>query len=178
VKILFLIILLLFSFNVIAKSKGSVTGLELPRFVSLKSDESNLRNGPSKNYPIKLTYKVKNLPLMVVDEYELWRKVTDFEKNEGWVKKNLIKSDRYGIIKTNYDEGAQILNKPKGEVIGKIGNRNIVKVIKCLKDWCLIEIQKNKGWIIKTNIWGVFDEEIFNIPFYQPIINQFWKINF
>ena len=59
-KILFLIILLLFSFNVIAKSKGSVTGLELPRFVSLKSDESNLRNGPSKNYPIKLTYKVKN----------------------------------------------------------------------------------------------------------------------
>ena len=48
-----LIFTLLVSFNLFAKT-GSVTGLEIPRYVSLKSDEVNLRIGPSVNYPIKI----------------------------------------------------------------------------------------------------------------------------
>jgi Uncharacterized protein conserved in bacteria len=31
---------------------GQVTGYKIPRFVSLKSDEVNLRIGSSTNYPI------------------------------------------------------------------------------------------------------------------------------
>ena len=170
-----LIFILLFSFSINAEKRGSVTGLEIPRFVSLKSDKSNLRNGPSKNYPIKLRYTFKNLPLKIIEEYDLWRKVIDFENNEGWVKKSLIKPDRYAIIDTPYSENVQIFSKPEGIMVGKIGERNIVKIKRCLKKWCLITINKDKGWIIKSNLWGVFEKETFNIPFYQPIINQYWK---
>tara|TARA_B100000686_G_scaffold274241_1_gene292216 strand:- start:66 stop:602 length:537 start_codon:yes stop_codon:yes gene_type:complete len=176
-KNFFLIFILFFSFSINAGTIGSVTGLEIPRFVSLKSDKSNLRNGPSKKYPIKLRYINKNLPLKIIEEHGLWRKVVDFENNEGWVKKSLIKADRYGIINAPYNEDVQIVNKPKGVVVGKIGNRNIVKIKTCLKKWCLIKIKKNKGWVTKSNLWGVFENEIFNVPFYQPIINQFWKLN-
>ena len=35
---------------------GKETGLEIPRYVSLKSDDANIRVGPSKNYPIEIKY--------------------------------------------------------------------------------------------------------------------------
>ena len=73
-KTISLILIFLLSFNLHAKT-GSVTGLEIPRFVSLKSNEVNLRVGPSKNYPIELIYITKNLPVEIIDEFDTWRKI-------------------------------------------------------------------------------------------------------
>ena len=102
---------------------GGDTGLKLPRYVSLKSNDANLRIGSSTNYPIKIKYVIKNLPVEIIDENKNWRKIIDFEKNTGWMHKSLLKGNRYAIIDTPYQEGSQILHKPKGNVIGKIGNR-------------------------------------------------------
>ena len=148
----------------------------MPRFVSLKSDEVNLRVGPSINYPKELQYIQKNLPIEIIDEYDLWRKITDIDGNKGWVHKSLIKAERYAVINQPYEEKVQIFNKPKGKVIGKIGKRNIVKIKKCLKKWCLIEKNKNKGWVLKINLWGVYDNEKINVPFYQYLINKYWEL--
>ena len=65
-KLIILIFILCFSFNLYGKT-GSVTGLDIPRFVSLKSDDANIRVGPSVNYPIKLKYVFQNLPLEIID---------------------------------------------------------------------------------------------------------------
>ena len=54
-------------------------------FLSLKNSEVNLRQGPSFEYPIKLTYKKKYLPVKVIDKVETWRKVKDLENNSGWI---------------------------------------------------------------------------------------------
>jgi len=54
-------------------------------FLSLKNSEVNLRQGPSLEYPIKLTYKKKYLPVLILDKSETWRKIKDFENNSGWV---------------------------------------------------------------------------------------------
>ena len=116
-----------------AKSIGQSTGYELPRYVSLKSNESNLRVGASKDYPKILTYVVKNFPLEITNEYKQWREVEDIAGNQGWMHESLFQGDRYGIIKTNHSEPSQIFNKPEGTTIGKIGNKNIVKINKCLK---------------------------------------------
>ena len=77
---------------------GKETGLEIPRYVSLKSDDTNIRVGPSKNYPIEIKYIVKNYPLKVLEEYEDWRKVQDFKNNIGWIHKSLISGTRTGIV--------------------------------------------------------------------------------
>ena len=114
-----------------AEQLGTVTDLKIPRFVSLKSDESNLRVGSSLNYPKIITYNIRNIPVEIVDEYEDWRKIIDYEKNIGWMHKSLLKGNRFGIINPPYAEEAQLFNKPKGNVIGKIGKKNIVKINKC-----------------------------------------------
>ena len=157
-----------------AENLGNETGLKIPRFVSLKSDNSNLRVGPSENYPVKLKYIVADMPVEIIDEYKNWRKIIDYEENIGWVHKSLLKGNRFAIVNPPYAEGAQIYTKPNGNINGKIGKKNIVKVNKCLIEWCYISFNKNKGWIKKSNLWGIYKKEIFNIPFYQSVLNKFW----
>ena len=169
-----LIFSFLISLNLYAK-KGSVTGFEIPRFVSLKSNEINLRVGPSINYPINLKYIKKNLPIEIIDEFDVWRKIRDHQNNIGWIKKGLLKGDRYlltGIDNNN----VKIFNNPLGKEIGVIKKNNIILLEKCLQNWCYISHPRIEGWISKDGIWGVYKKETYNIKFYQPLINQYWKI--
>ena len=117
---------------------GKETGLEIPRYVSLKSDDTNIRVGPSKNYPIEIKYIVKNYPLKVLEEYEDWRKVQDFKNNIGWIHKSLISGTRTGIVLSNDSKNIKLLNTLDGNVIGEIGKGNIVFLEKCKIYWCLI----------------------------------------
>ena len=160
-----------------AENLGIETGFKIPRFVSLKSDNSNLRVGPSENYPVKLKYIVADMPVEIIDEYKNWRKIIDYEEKKGWIHKSLIKGKRFAIVNTSYQEGLQVFHKPKGKNIGKIGKKNVLEVKTCLMNWCKIKYGKNTGWVNKLNLWGVYEKEIINVPFYQPIINLIWEIN-
>jgi len=154
---------------------GKETGLEIPRYVSLKSNDANIRVGPSKNYPIEIKYIKKNYPLKVLEEYEEWRKVEDFKKNIGWIHKSLISGTRTGIVLSNDDKTIKLLNTLDGDIIGEIGKGNIVFLEKCKTDWCLISSGNYKGWIDKKYIWGVKEKEIIKISFFQKFEDIYWK---
>tara|TARA_B100000029_G_C17554064_1_gene951107 strand:- start:1203 stop:1715 length:513 start_codon:yes stop_codon:yes gene_type:complete len=162
----FLIVLFIFvNFSLFANDKvGEVTGKKIPRFISIKSSEANLRIGPNKDYPIKLKYIRKNIPLMVIDEFEFygdqWRKVLDHDDNEGWIHRSLLSNNRYGIVKNK--TFISVFLVPNRRLIGKIGYGNIVKIIKCEDNWCKIKIDNYTGWIKNTDFWGVFDNENFD----------------
>ena len=170
--------LAIINFSAESKNIGSETGFKIPRFVSLKSNDVNLRIGSGLNYPLVLNYKKKHLPVEIIDEYDSWRQIVDIDGNTGWIHKNLLKGDRFGIIYKTNDTGIKIFNKPNGLDIASIGDRNIVSIEVCLNSWCKIKFDKIKGWIQKKNLWGVYEKEEFNIPIYQIIIDQVWKINF
>jgi len=61
------------------------TASENINFLSLKNNKVNLRQGPSFEYPIKLVYKKKYLPVIIIDKSETWRQIKDFEYNSGWI---------------------------------------------------------------------------------------------
>ena len=174
-KLTCLIFFLCFSLNLYAKT-GSVTGLEIPRFVSLKSSDVNIRVGPSINYPIKLKYVFKNLPLEIIDEFDVWRKSKDHEGNIGWVHKSLIKGDRYILTGYQINQDIQLFSRPNGKVKGLIKNNNILELRSCVLYWCKVSSDPLSGWVLKKNIWGVYKNEIYKTKFYQPLINQYWKI--
>ena len=54
-------------------------------FLTLRNDKVNLRQGPSFEYPIKLFYKKKYLPVLILDKSENFRKIKDHENNTGWI---------------------------------------------------------------------------------------------
>ena len=164
-----------FSFNIFAET-GSVTGLDLPRFVSLKSNDVNLRVGASINYPIKLKYIQKNYPIEIIDEFDVWRKARDHEGNIGWLHKSLIKGDRFVLSGIKIKRDINLHKRPNGKITGLIKKNNILDLNSCILNWCKVSQNNISGWLLKKNIWGVYETEIYNIKFYQPIINQYWKI--
>ena len=174
-KLISLIFFLCISFNLYGKT-GLVTGLEIPRFVSLKSNDVNIRVGPSINYPIELKYVTQNLPLEIIDEFDVWRKSRDQEGNIGWIHKSLIKGDRYIITGSKINAETDLFSRPRGQTVGLIKKNNIFKLESCNLNWCKISKGSVNGWVLKENIWGIYEGEIYNRKFYQPLINQYWKI--
>ena len=77
---------------------GRVSGLPVPRFVSLKADKTNLREGPSKDHRTTWVYQRAGLPVEITAEFGMWRKVRDSDGTEGWVLHNLLSGRRTAIV--------------------------------------------------------------------------------
>ena len=126
---------------------------ENKKFLTLKNNEVNLRQGPSFEYPIKLVYKKKYLPVMILDKSETWRKIKDLENNSGWVHISQLSKKKAAInIKNNsiLYKKATFYSKP----IAKLENGRLVLVKKCKMEWCKIVSDSYEGWIFKNNLWG------------------------
>lgn len=154
-----------------------VTGFALPRFASLQSKEVYVRSGPGLKYPIKWVYKKSGLPVEIILEFEVWRKVRDYEGQEGWVHSTLLSGVRSGIIqdfkessentvtnKKNVDpQPIPVYQKPRQNAkrAAKIMPGAIVKLDECFTGWCLIAAEGYKGWVERKFIWGVYKDESF-----------------
>ena len=175
-KFLVLFIFIIYSLQSYSSQIGTETGLKIPRYVSIKSNEVNVRVGPSQNYPISIKYVTKNVPIEIIEEHKEWRKILDYYGNTGWIKKNLLQGDRYAIIK-NQSKKNYIYFNPIGFKIGEIKHNNIVKLLKCRQDWCYISYEKYKGWIKKSNLWGAYKNELLNAGYFQIIEYFYWEVS-
>ena len=132
-------------------SKSSAS--ESLNFLSLKNNKVNLRQGPSFEYPIKLIYKKKYLPVIVIDRSETWRKINDFENNSGWIHISQLSKKKSAINKKNNSiiyKKSTIYSKP----IARLATGRLVLIKKCKIEWCKITSGKYSGWIEKNYLWG------------------------
>jgi len=131
----------------------SVEGDESINFLSLKNSEVNLRQGPSFEYPIKLIYKKKYLPVIILDSAETWRKIKDFENNSGWIHISQLSKKKSAINTKNNSilyKKSTIYSKP----IAKLDIGRLVLIKKCKIKWCKITTGIFKGWVSKSSLWG------------------------
>ena len=122
-------------------------------FLSLKKNEVNLRQGPSLEYPIKLIYKKKYLPVIILDKSGPFRKIKDFQNNTGWIHVALLSKKKSAInIKNNsiLYKNPTIYSKP----IAKLETGRLVLIKKCNQKWCKISSGEFIGWINKSFLWG------------------------
>ena len=77
---------------------GTVTGLPLPRFAALGSNQVNMRIGPDLRYRIDWTYQRRDLPVQIIEEHQIWRKIRDPEGTEGWVQRPLLNARRTFLV--------------------------------------------------------------------------------
>ena len=124
-------------------------------FLTLRNDKVNLRQGPSFEYPIKLFYKKKFLPVLVQEKFENFRKIRDHENNTGWIHVSQLSKKKAAIV---IDDEAYIFSSntiySKPLAISKNGKLLLVK--KCKKNWCKISSKNIKGWIKKESLWGLY----------------------
>ena len=123
-------------------------------FLTLRNDKVNLRQGPSFEYPIKLFYKKRFLPVLVQEKYENFRKIRDHENNTGWIHVSQLSKKKAAITIEN---DQLIFSKPsvysKPTAILKKGR--LCKIKKCKGGWCKVVVSNYKGWVKEDILWGL-----------------------
>ncbi|OIP83711.1 MAG: aspartyl-trna synthetase [Rhodobacterales bacterium CG2_30_65_12] len=144
-----------------ALERGPVTNLPLPRFVSLKTNEGNVRRGPSLTHRIDWVFTRRGMPLEIIGEYGHWRRVRDRDGVGGWVHYSLLSGARTGLVETDLaalfaraDTGAPENARLEAGVI--------VEIDECAIEWCRVYVEGLKGWMVKQDLWGVRADEVFD----------------
>jgi len=137
------------------------SGLPLPRFVSMRAAEINLRTGPGVQYPIEWVYRREHLPVEIIAEFRTWRKIRDWQGAQGWVHQGMLTGQRYVIV-----TGAlrMLRTEPdfQSKPIAKLEKGVIARLKNCPASgaWCEINVGKHKGWLRTVEFWGAYPNEV------------------
>ncbi|MBR1916004.1 MAG: hypothetical protein IJ830_06200 [Alphaproteobacteria bacterium] len=164
-KVFLRIFTILFVFCLINSAfsqETSESGLALPRMVSIRADNINARSGPGTKYPIEWVYKQKGAPLEIINEFELWRQVRDWEGDTSWIHKTRLTGRRFIKIITPGENNIYAKDNYDSKVIAKAQDGVIGEIKKCPKgsEFCLVKFDTIEGWIAKKNVFGVYENEV------------------
>jgi len=126
---------------------------QLPRFVTIRAKEINLRTGPGERYPIDWVIKAKGWPLEITAEFDNWRRVRDYQGTSGWVHRVML-SKKHTVVNT---QDNVILRRapgpdaqPRAHVVAGVHG----ELKKCEKSWCEVNFDGGKGWLPASALWG------------------------
>ena len=121
-------------------------------FLTLRNEKVNLRLGPSFDYPIKIIYKKKYLPVLIKEKSENFRKIQDHENNSGWIHISQL-SKKKSVITL---KDLILYNRPTiySKPLANIETGRLLLVSKCKDNWCKVKSRKYSGWIKNKEIWG------------------------
>ena len=134
------------------------TGLPLPRFVSLRAAEVNLRTGPGARYPIDWVYRRRGLPVEIIDEFDTWRRIRDWQGTEGWVHQSMVQGQRSVLI-----TGQRHILKRRPEAAAPgvaMVDAGVVAVLeRCRAEWCEVTADSFTGWLEREAFYGLYPGE-------------------
>ena len=125
-------------------------------FLTLKYNTVNLRQGPSFDYPVKIFYKKKYLPVLVLDSSDNFRKIKDHENNTGWIHRSQLSKRKAALTykdKVTMFKNSTIFSTP----LAVLEKGRLCLIFKCSEEWCKIKTDKYSGWVKKQSLWGNFN---------------------
>ena len=141
---------------------GSVSGLPIPRFVSLKSDRVNVRSGPNKDQDVRWVYTRVGMPVEVTAEYENWRRIRDWEGAEGWVYHSLLSGKRTAVVVPRLNaELVPLYDSPDttSEVVARLQSGVLGALKSCDGQWCQFSGKNFSGYIRQDRLYGAYPNE-------------------
>ncbi|WP_419790099.1 SH3 domain-containing protein [Shimia thalassica] len=141
------------------QTRGPVTNLPLPRYVSLKASKANVRRGPSLTHRIDWVYTRRSMPLEITAEHGHWRRVRDMEGAGGWVHYSLLSGVRTVVVEQDM---LPLTVRPESNTpsVAHLEMGVVARLGECNADWCKISSGGYKGWAPKEVLWGVSADEL------------------
>lgn len=141
------------------EKRGPVTNLPMPRYVSMKSNEGNVRRGPSLTHRIDWVFKRRDMPLQITAEHGHWRRVQDRDGAGGWVHYALLSGVRTVLIEQDM---MPVYARPdiQSPVSAAFELGVVARLGECEDHWCRITAGGYRGWARKDRLWGVSPEEL------------------
>ncbi len=146
------------------ETNGPVTGLPVPRYVSLKTDRVNLREGPSKEHRTSWVFQRAGLPVEITAEFETWRRIRDSEGAEGWVLHSLLSGRRTALVvpwARNREETVPVMQRAddRAAVVARLSPSVLANVKSCAGSWCRVTVGDMDGFVKQDRLWGVYPNE-------------------
>jgi SH3-like domain-containing protein len=141
---------------------GSVSGLPVPRFVSLKSDRVNVRSGPNKDQDVRWVYTRAGMPVEITAEFENWRRIRDWEGAEGWVYHSLLSGKRSAVVVPALkDDLVPLYARPDAASAetARLQSGVLGQLKSCNGAWCQFAGKNFDGWIRQERLWGAYPSE-------------------
>jgi SH3-like domain-containing protein len=141
---------------------GSVSGLPVPRFVSLKSDRVNVRSGPNKDQDVRWVYTRAGMPVEITAEFENWRRIRDWEGSEGWVYHSLLSGKRTAVVVPTLKDDLVPLYESAdvaSAVVARLQSGVLGQIKSCTGTWCEFAGKNFEGWIRQDRLWGAYPNE-------------------
>ena len=124
-----------------------------PKYASLKKDRVYSRWNASFDAQVKFVYQKKNLPILIVDEHDVWKKVIDINNDWGWIHTSMISNKKTFI---NNKEQNLLKYKDNSNIVNAIVKKGVVgKIINCDEIFCKVKIKPYRGWVEKKYLWGI-----------------------
>jgi SH3-like domain-containing protein len=139
-------------------SAAAESGLPVPRWVSIRASEVNLRTGPGTSYPVEWVYHRRRMPVEVVGEFESWRKIRDWQGTIGWVHQSMLDGSRMALVVG----GQQMLRREPEEAAAPVALLQegvIGELAGCDGAWCRLEAGGYEGWLKRDQLWGAYPDE-------------------
>ncbi len=136
------------------------TDLPLPRFVTVKASEANIRTGPGLRYQIKWVMVRNQMPVEVIAEFEQWRKIRDIDGDEGWVHRAMLSNNRTIMVTGSDIQTMLRYSAIDSSPVARIEPGVNARLNTCKKHVCHIEVAGHEGWLPRTNIWGIYPTEM------------------
>jgi len=141
---------------------GTVSGLQVPRFVSLKSDRVNVRSGPNKDQEVRWVYTRAGMPVEITAEFENWRRIRDWEGAEGWVYHSLLSGKRSAVVVPSLKDDLVPLHESadlESAVVARLQSGVLGQLKSCNGMWCEFSGKNFSGWIRQERLWGAYPNE-------------------
>lgn len=143
----------------LAQSVGG-SGLPIPRFVSLRSEQVNMRTGPADTHPVAWVYNKRDLPVEITAEYKHWRRIRDWQGSEGWVHQSLL-SGRRTVQVVGERRSLRAEARDQSAAVAYLDVGVVARVVKCPQGgaFCRVETGSYDGWLKRDEVWGVYPGE-------------------
>lgn len=135
--------------------KITPSGMDVPRYVSLKYGQVNARVGPDEEHRLLWVYKAKGLPVQVVAETREWRRICDPEGNLAWVHRRTTDGRRTAMRVQASALPLHAQPKPNARISAYLAGRATASLDRCEKGWCKLKADGETGWVPENEIWGV-----------------------
>ena len=154
----FALLFVLLAFGAPGAEAANDSGLPVPRFVSVRSGEVNLRTGPGMRYPIDWVLTRRAMPVEVIQEFDTWRRIRDYQGTVGWVQSSFLTSRRTLLI-TGETRKLRSDRTEEAGAVAMVEPGLVGRLLECRETWCRAEIGGYKGWLKRTEFWGAYPDE-------------------
>lgn len=154
-------------------ARNNEDGLPVPRFVSTHFDNVNVRVGPGTKYDISWIYTTAGTPVEIIAEYDVWRKIEDFDGKQGWIQETQLSGNRTALVAPL--QKGKIFPLRAGASPGAPPRAMLpagfrVGVRHCDGHWCHVNARARdksgregsySGYIEEADLWGALKDEVF-----------------